>query len=65
MKYRTVLSVPHGNIGKLAALCGCSTKYASQCLQGAYNTEKADMVRSNAIKYFRAYETKIPTYITK
>lgn len=65
MKYRTVLSVPHGNIQKLATLCGCSVKYASQCLQGLYNTDKADIVRSNAVKYFRAYETKVPIYSTK
>lgn len=65
MKYRTVLAVPHGNLGKLAAFCGCSVKYASQCLQGAHNSENADIIRSNAIRFFRAYETKIPVYINK
>lgn len=65
MRYRTKLKLPHGNIGKLAAFSGCSEKYVSQCLQGAYDTEKADKVRNDAIKYFRAYEIKVPTYITK
>lgn len=65
MKYRTQLTVPHGNLAKLAAFCGCSVKYASQCLQGAHNTDNADMIRRNAIKYFRAYEIKVPSYITK
>lgn len=63
----------HGDLGKLAAFCGCSTKYAKQCLQGLYDTDKAIIVRQNAIKFFYGvkqrkpvrYDTKVPTLNTK
>lgn len=51
---QTELLISHGDLTKLATLCKCSTKYARHCLKGLYNTEKSELVRINAIKYFRA-----------
>lgn len=56
---KTQILLGHGELGKLASFCGCSTKYAKQCLEGLYTTDKADIVRANAIKFFNGVKRKV------
>lgn len=58
--YREQIIVPHGEINKIAKACKCSRTYTSLALKFVYDSDKAKLIREEAIKYHRGIKIKQP-----